>query len=431
MDNVTRVIATTGEISLKSGNRRWFERKLNANIRRALADLPVAAVERPAWRVLISLREPVPFTEVARRLGTVFGLHTIMPVEHMGTTMDELRSALGPRLESLHADSFAVRCNRSDKGYPLTSIEIEREVGTFVQECTSWPVDLSNPHLTLRLLLDLNGFWLWHRSVPGPGGLPVGAGGRGLCLLSGGIDSPVAAYLMMKRAMRLDFAHFHSMPRTDPASVEKAVDLVQVLNRYQPSARLARIPLLPIQEEVVARCDPELRVLLYRRFMLRIAGALARSFRSSVLVTGESLGQVASQTVENLAAIEAAISVPVLRPLVALDKQEIIALAHRVGTYDLSIRPHSDCCSFLMPDHPATRSTDHELTAAEASLDVDRLVHDALGETEVARIKHAVDWEEIPAPALGGPHAPARKLDRRLLVTGGRPGRDDAGARKR
>jgi thiamine biosynthesis protein ThiI len=398
METVTRVLATTGEISLKSGNRRWFERKLNANIRHALADLPLAAIDRPSWRVLMSFAEPVPFLDAARRLGTVFGLHSVMPVQHLGHTMDEVRAGVAPLLDELEATSFAVRCIRSDKGFPLTSMAIEREIGAFVQERTGWSVDLSAPDLIVHLLVDVNGFWLWHRALAGPGGLPVGVGGRGLCLLSGGIDSPVAAYLMMKRGMRLDFVHFHSMPRTDPASVEKATDLVRVLCRYQGPGRLARVPLLPIQEEVVARCAPELRVLLYRRFMIRIAEAMGRRFRASVLVTGESLGQVASQTVENLAAIQAATTMPILRPLIGLDKQEIIAVARRAGTYELSIRPHADSCSFLLPEHPATRSSAGELAAEEAAVDVDALVRPAVKATSIDRCTDLAPWQAIPAP---------------------------------
>ena len=216
MDDVTRVIATTGEISLKGENRRWFEKALTTNVAKALADLPVAAVKRPSWRVLVELSEPVPFREVARRLSTVFGLGAIMAVEHAGRDLDAARAAIGRRLAGLAPASFAVRCTRSDKRFPMTSPDIEAELGAFVGERTGWPVDLSSPDLTVNLLVDENGFWLWLDKVPGPGGLPVGVGGRATCLLSGGIDSPVAAYLMMKRGMRLDFVHFHSVAADRP-----------------------------------------------------------------------------------------------------------------------------------------------------------------------------------------------------------------------
>jgi thiamine biosynthesis protein ThiI len=399
METLTRVLCTTSEISLKGGNRRWFERTLTANVRKALADLPVARVNRPSWRVLITFSKPVLFAEVARRLATVFGIGAIMAVEHAGATVDSLQSLLEPRLEGMHPSSFAIRCIRSDKRFPMTSPEIERAVGSFIQERTDWPVDLSNPDLTIHVLVDENGLFTWTRRVPGPGGLPVGVSGRATCLISGGIDSPVAAYLLMKRGMRLDFVHFHSVPRTDPASLEKVEDLVRILVRYQGPARLAMVPLLAIQEQIAALCPPELRVLLYRRFMVRLAEQTARRLKSDALVTGESLGQVASQTIQNLRAVESVAALPVLRPLIGLDKPEIIVQAKRMGSYETSILPHFDCCSFLLPDKPATRSTASELDEAEGALDVATLVGEALEATEIHRVDTAIGWDEIPMPS--------------------------------
>ena len=399
---VERTIATTHEVSLKGGNRRWFERHLTANVRRALRDLPVASIERPAWRVLVSFAEPVPFVEVARRLGTVFGLHSILPVVSLGFDLEGVKAELARRLAGRPHTTFALRCQRSDKGYPLTSVEIEREVGGAIQEATGWTVDLSHPETTVHLLLDQNGFWLWMGSVPGPGGLPTGTGGRALGLLSGGIDSPVAAWMMMKRGMRLDFVHFHSVPQTDPGSLQKAEELAGILARYQGRARLAMVPLLPIQREIVERCPERLRVLLYRRFMLRLAERFARRFGARALVTGESLGQVASQTIENLAAVEAVAGLPVLRPLIGLDKQEIITLARRVGSYETSILPHIDCCTYFVPDRPETRASAASLEEAEAGLDVDGLVERALADTEIVEVREPAEWKEIPPPPGAG-----------------------------
>jgi len=396
--DVTRTIATTHEVSLKGGNRRWFERRLTANVRRALEDLPVASIQRPAWRVLISVREPVPFTAVARRLGTVFGLHSILPVVNLGFDLEEVKEELARRLAGWPHRRFALRCQRSDKGYPLTSIEIEREVGGAVQEATGWTVDLSNPETTVHLLLDQNGFWLWLGSVPGPGGLPTGTGGRALCLLSGGIDSPVASYLMMKRGMRLDFVHFHSVPQTDPGSLQKVEELAEILGRYQGSCRVAMAPLLPIQKEIVEHCPESLRILLYRRFMLRLAERLAGRFGARALITGESLGQVASQTIDNLAAVEAVASRPVLRPLIGLDKQEIISLARRCGTYETSILPHIDCCTYFVPDRPETRADAATLEEAESVLDVEALLDRALEDTEIVHVTEQASWGTIPPP---------------------------------
>ncbi len=398
METVTRILCTTSEISLKGGNRRWFERTLTDNIRKVLIGLPKARIARPAWRVLISFAEPVAFDDAARRLGTVFGIGAIMAVEHAGSTMDDLQNLIEGRIVDLEASSFAVRCQRSDKRFPLTSPEIERSLGSFIQERTNWPVQLKGPDLTIHVLVDENGIFTWTRRIKGPGGLPVGVGGRATCLLSGGIDSPVAAYQMMKRGMQIDFVHFHSVPRTDPASLEKVEDLVRILIRYQRPARLAMVPLLPIQEEIAALCPAELRVLLYRRFMTRLAEKAAHRFRSDALITGEALGQVASQTIQNLRAVESVATMPVLRPLVCFDKPEIIDIARRMGTYETSILPHFDCCSFLLPDSPATKSTKGELDRAEEALDVDALVRSALDETDVRRFEEPVPWDEIPLP---------------------------------
>jgi thiamine biosynthesis protein ThiI len=398
VETVSKVLATTSEISLKGANRRWFERTLTDNVRNALSDLPVASVERPAWRVLITFGEPVDFAEVARRLGTVFGIGGMMAVEHAGHTLDELQTHIKPLLAELTPSSFAIRCQRSEKRFPMTSPEVERELGAFVQERTGWPVDLSHPDLVIRVLVDEKGLFTWTRRVGGPGGLPVGVGGRATCLISGGIDSPVAAYLVMKRGMRLDFVHFHSVPRTDPASLEKVEELIRILIRYQGPARLAMVPLLPIQEEIAARCPAELRVLLYRRFMLRLGEILARRLRSDAIITGESLGQVASQTVQNLRAVESIANMPVLRPLIGLDKPEIIAIARRMGTYETSILPHFDCCSFLMPERPATKSTARELDNAEQALDVQELVATAIDTTVIRPVDRPVGWDGIPLP---------------------------------
>jgi len=398
METVTRILATTSEISLKGGNRRWFERTLTDNVRNALSDLPVESVTRPAWRVLITFKVSVPFAEAARRLATVFGIGGIRAVELAGHTIEDLETHLGPRLENMAPESFAIRCQRSEKRFPMTSPEVERAIGAFVQERTGWTVDLGNPDLTIHVLVDEKGLFTWTHTVPGPGGLPVGVGGRATCLISGGIDSPVAAYLLMKRGMRLDFVHFHSVPRTDPASLEKAEDLIRILIRYQGPARLAMVPLLPIQEEIAARCPAELRVLLYRRFMLRLAEEVARRLRSDALITGESLGQVASQTIQNLRAVESVTSMPILRPLIGFDKPEIIAIARRMGTYETSITPHFDCCSFLLPDRPATKSTSVELDEAETTLDVQTLVSDALDATDMQPIDEPVGWENMPLP---------------------------------
>lgn len=398
METVTRVLGTSHETGLKGRNRGWFEHQLNENVTRALSDLPLERVSRPSNRILATFSEPVPFEEAARRMATVSGVKTVMPAEWIGHELEDVERALPGHLEGLTPASFAVRCARPFKRYPLTSTEIERRLGGLVVQRTGWPVDLDDPALTIGVLCERDGFSLFLHRFAGPGGLPVGTAGRGTCLLSGGIDSPVAAWLMMKRGMRLDFVHFHSVPRTDPASLEKVEELVRWTVRFQGTSHLAMVPLLDIQERIAADCPADLRVLLYRRFMLRLSERFAREWGGRGLVTGESLSQVASQTIENLAAVSAVATMPVLRPLVGLDKQDAVDIARRTGSFEISIRPHFDCCSYLMPDHPATRSSARRLERAERELDVEALERSARERSETIRVRDPLPWSVYPVP---------------------------------
>ncbi len=395
MENVSSVIATVHEIALKGGNRNWFERTLLQNVRAALKGLPVAAISFPS-RVVVRFSEPVLWREAFERLSTVFGLNGIMPVERAGATYDQLEAFVGEHLGELQGASFAIRAKRSDKRFPIGSGEINRRLGSFVNERTGMAVNLEHPDVTVHVLVQSDGIWVYRDHFPGPGGLPVGTSGRVLVLLSGGIDSPAAAYLAMKRGTKAHYVHFHSAPYTSDASVGKVERLVRILVRHQGSCRLAVVPFGECQQAIVASCPERLRVVLYRRMMLRAAERIARRWRCEALVTGESLNQVASQTLENLAAIDRVAHLPVLRPLVGLDKQEIIAIAQRAGTFELSILPHPDCCSFLQPLHPATRSTAATCEEAEAGIDVEdwgrRLQHDAV----VTIVQHRWEPEDRP-----------------------------------
>jgi thiamine biosynthesis protein ThiI len=390
MERVSHVIGTVHEVALKGANRGWFERTLVHNVRYALKGLPVAEVSIPA-RVVVRFGEPVPWREVFERLSTVFGLNGIIPVERAGTTYDQLEAFVGEHAGELAGATFAVRCKRSDKRFPLTSEEVNRRLGAFVNERTGMAVDLEDPEVTIGVLVQSDGLYVFRERFPGPGGLPAGTSGRVLVLMSGGIDSPAAAYLAMKRGTRAHYVHFHSAPYTSDASVAKVERLVRVLTRHQGASRLTVVPFGDCQREIVALCPERLRVVLYRRMMLRTAERIARRSRCEALVTGESLNQVASQTLENMAAIDRVAHMPVLRPLVGMDKQEIIAVAERALTYELSILPHQDCCSFLQPQHPATRTTNAACEEAEAALDVDGWARRLQHEATVTIIQHRWD----------------------------------------
>jgi len=261
-------------------------------------------------------------------------------------------------------------------------MEIEREVGAALKARLNCAVDLSNPQLAVVIEVFTKRAYVSLNKRPGAGGLPVGISGRGLALLSGGIDSPVAAYRMMRRGLRLSFVHFHSYPLLSRASRDKARELTALLARYQAHATLMLVPFADAQRQIVARVERPLRVVLYRRLMMRIAGRLASKLRASALITGESLGQVASQTLDNMAIIGQAAPIAVLRPLVGMDKNEIVEQARQLGTFEVSILPDQDCCTLFVPRHPETHARASEVEAAEARLDIANMVEEACARVE-------------------------------------------------
>jgi thiamine biosynthesis protein ThiI len=272
-------------------------------------------------------------------------------------------------------------------------MQIDRMIGAEVGGALGLKVDLEHPDLTISIEILPDAAYVSAGKIPGAGGLPVGITGRGLVLLSGGIDSPVAACRMMRRGLRVDFVHFHSHPLVTSASKEKATDLAAHLTRYEAGSKLMLVPFANAQREIVARAPRPLRVVLYRRVMMRIASKLARQTGAQVLISGESLGQVASQTLENMMVIEQAAAVPILRPLIGMDKNEIINEARRLGTFETSIIPDQDCCSLFVPAHPETHARPDEVASAERLFDLQRLVDDAVRQTEIVRHRFPLDNE--------------------------------------
>ena len=368
------VIVHYQEIALKGRNRPWFIARLVRNLREVLADLDVTDVRALMGRIEVVLGLAVEWEDVQERIGRVFGIANFARARRTGRDIDELTAAILADLDGREASSFRVAARRADKAYPLTSPEIERQVGGHIVVARGWTVDLSNPELIVHIeILPREAFYSLSRH-PGPGGLPSGTSGHVVCLLSGGIDSPVAAYRMMKRGCRVRFVHFHSYPLLSHASQDKVREIVQHLTKYQLASRLYLVAFGEIQRQIVLSAPPALRVVLYRRVMMRIAERLAMKTRARALVTGESVGQVASQTIENLAAINASVSLPVLRPLVGSDKEEISTEARALGTYPISIIPDEDCCQLFTPRHPTTKARIGAVEAAEARLPIPEMV---------------------------------------------------------
>ncbi len=371
------------EIGLKGKNQPMFLRRLEANLLRATAGAGVRRVEQRSGRMVLHLSREADWEAIRGRLRTVFGVANFSLAERVELDMAALKAAVGKALEGRTFRSFKIAARRAFKQFPLTSEDINRELGAFVQGQTQAAVDLERPDLTIHVEVLPRDLYFSCGREAGPGGLPVGVSGRVVSLLSGGIDSPVAAHRLMKRGCQVVFVHFHSFPFLDATSRTKAVELMQLLTRFQYWSHLYLVPFGEIQREVVVGAPAPLRVVLYRRLMGRIAEQIARREQAKALVTGESLGQVASQTLENLAVIEEAVGMPVLRPLIGSDKEEIVQQARALGTYDISIIPDQDCCRLFVPRHPATFSSLDEVRAVESHLPIEKLVQTGLDQMEI------------------------------------------------
>jgi thiamine biosynthesis protein ThiI len=366
------------ELALKGKNRPWFIQLLVRNLKSALAGLHVRGVRSTMGRIEIDLDEASDREEASRRLARVFGIANFSQAGRAPHDFDALARAILAEVGGAQPSSFRVSARRADKRLPFTSPQLEREVGGRIRQATGWRVDLDHPALTIHVeALPDEAFYFFGKQ-PGAGGLPTGTSGRVACLLSGGIDSPVAAFRMMRRGCAVQFIHFHSYPILSRASQEKVREIAALLARHQLRSRLHLVPFGDLQQQVVLSVAPELRVVIYRRLMLRIAERLARHGKARGLVTGEVLGQVASQTLENMTLIAEATRLQVLRPLVGMDKDEISAEAERIGTYPISIIPDQDCCTLFTPKHPATRATRSAVEEAERALPIEEMVERAV-----------------------------------------------------
>jgi tRNA uracil 4-sulfurtransferase len=368
------------EAWLKGRNRRFFLRKLSTALRQSLQGISIDRIEQPGDRFVVSLGDGASQQEAIARVERVLGIAFYAPARTVERNMEAICRAAWEEVEPLGFANFAVRAKRSDKSFPQTSLEVEAAVGRHLLEKLraqgrNVSVCLKDPELTCYVEITSGPALVYARKIPGAGGLPANTAGRMMCLLSGGYDSAVAAYHMMKRGAHLSFAHFYgsgAMP--GESSLHVASELARQLVPYQFHAKLYRVPFEPIQREIVRYAPENYRVLLYRRMMLRIAEVLAKRDRALALVTGDSLGQVASQTLRNLVAVDAAARMVVFRPLIGADKMEIMATARKIGTYDISSEPFHDCCPVFLPRMPALYASAADLDKAEAELDVPGLI---------------------------------------------------------
>jgi thiamine biosynthesis protein ThiI len=375
------------EIGLKGKNRGRFENQLISNISKTMKDVPTGQVRRIGGRLYLELTEDSPLDTIRERLSWVFGVANYSVATKVPNDMDAIREEAWSASEKVDFGSFKVATRRSDKTFPFNSNDINRDVGAYIQEKSKADVRMDDPDLTCFIELTSNGTFIYATKETGPGGLPVGSNEKAVSLISSGIDSPVASYKIMKRGVTLVFVHFHSQPYTNRNSERNVEELVQHLTRHQHRAKLYSVPFVDIQRHIMQFGLEGYRVVLYRRAMLRIGEAIANKERAHCMVTGDNVGQVASQTLMNLRAVEEVTLMPVLRPLAGDNKDEIIVQAKKIGTYEISIEPYEDACTVFLPKHPTTRASLDRVHECEAQMDLDSLIGQAITATTVKVIE--------------------------------------------
>lgn len=384
-------IVRCGEVALKGMNKPYFERVLLERVRNA-----ISCWENDShWNgglMLVRIGGDVPVDDAVKKLSKVFGVATVSPAICVEKDMDAIGEAAAAYVRELKEKedikTFKVKAKRADKSFPVQSPEIGATVGgSILSGVPDIKVDVHEPDLKLFVDVRREAAYIYRDKIRGFGGLPLGTNGKGLILMSGGIDSPVAAFMMAKRGMRIEAVHFHSYPYTSKRAQRKVEDLCRVLAGYMGTITMHVINLLPIQEEIVKNCPEDETTILVRRFMMRIAEEVAKKTKNMMLITGEDLGQVASQTAEALVVTDNVVSMPVMRPLIAMDKVDIMDKAKEIGTYDLSIQPYEDCCTVFLPKHPVTKPKLDRIEKSESALDVEGLVRAAVDSDEIVEIK--------------------------------------------
>ena len=382
------IIIRYAEIFLKGKNRGFFERMLEENVRKALQGYSCRLVKQNC-RYLIEDFELEQAEEIVERLQKVFGIHTMSLAYETASDMESIFKTALPLCRD--SGTFKVESHRGDKQYPKTSVEISKELGAMLLSAKkgALKVDVHDPSFVIRVDIREHGRALvFGEFIDGANGMPVGTAGKGLLLLSGGIDSPVAGHMLAKRGMRVECLHFHSYPYTNMQAKEKVVDLANILSEYTGGTKLYSVSVTHIQEAIHEKCKAEFMITLLRRFMYRIAERQAKRIGGQCLITGESLGQVASQTMEAMAVTGAVVDVPVFMPLIGMDKEEIVTIARKIGTLQTSILPYEDCCTVFTPKHPKTKPSLGQVMHAERKLDREALIQEALENVEKITVKY-------------------------------------------
>lgn len=389
-DNIF-IIIHYSEIGLKKGNRGFFESRLRDNIHKAMKDCCDQKVKMDFGRFILQLPADAPLDQIIKRLQDVIGIAHFSVAYQGDSDIKILQEQIYDKLQNVTFKSFKIATRRVDKQYPLTSVQVNQIVGERIFTGLNKPVDLQNPELICNIEIFNKKIFFYFDRQHGIRGLPVGSSGRVVSLLSSGIDSPVASFRMMTRGCRIIFVHFHSFPFTDKSSYHNAIRLAGQLTKYQYNSRLYLVPLVKIQEAIIMLAPAKLRLILYRRMMFRIAEIIARKERARALITGESVGQVASQTLDNIVAISDVVALPVLRPLIGVDKEWIIKQAKEIDTFAISTEPYDDCCSYLVPKNPETHAKLKEVQAAEDNIgNWQELIREAVRDAELKKMEFPI-----------------------------------------
>lgn len=381
-----------GEIALKGLNRPVFEKRLIENIKDAVAPLGKFSIRKSQSTVYVEpLEDGIDMEITAERLSKVFGIVNICPAVRCEKTMESIEKTTIEALSSMDikGKTFKVEAKREDKQFPMNSPQICRHMGGIIlQNIDGVSVDVHNPDILVQIEIRKDAF-IFTEKISGAGGMPVGTAGRATLLLSGGIDSPVAGWMISKRGVMIDAVHFHSHPYTSDRAKEKVIDLAKIISVYTGNIRLHIVPFTEIQLDIIDKCPKNYITIIMRRLMMRIAEKIAVSRNSKALITGESIGQVASQTMESLAVTDNAVNIPVFRPCIGMDKEEIVAISKKIDTYETSILPYEDCCTIFVPKHPKTKPSIDEIVEAEKLLtDAEGMIEKAIEETEVIIISN-------------------------------------------
>ena len=391
MNEKNILIVRCGEVALKGMNKPYFERMLADRIRRNLKEFPGVEVKRQEGLIFLYAEKDLDMNGIIKQVSRVFGVASVSPAVEAPSDLDAIGEEAVKYMLRLIEDrgikTFKVEAKRADKTFPVKSPEIGRIIGAKVLiGCKVLKVDVHEPDVLLHVDVRQDRTYIYDGKIRGFGGLPLGTNGKGLVLLSGGIDSPVAAWMMAKRGMLIEAVHFHSYPYTSPRAQEKVEELASIIASYCGKFKLHVINILPIQEQIVTHCPEEETTILVRRFMMKIAEKIAEKNRCMMLITGENLGQVASQTAEALVVTDASVKMPVMRPLIAMDKTDIMEKAQEIGTFETSIQPYEDCCTVFLPKHPTTKPKLERILESESKLDGEGLVQAAVDAEEVIEI---------------------------------------------